>query len=146
MRRLPPRSPRPYTLLPYTMLFRSVRLQQRGLALARLSLVRYRSIVRGEDQGRGGKLPRIEWMLRDCPKSRGRVGSRQDGICGALAFRHEVEDLRLDARRSLVRHLLSVACRVMGRSHTARPLLAGRINQSLHTFAGATFGTACERS
>src|SRR3546814_9690939 len=33
------------------------RLQHRGLARARLSLDRDRAIVRGEDQGRGGKLP-----------------------------------------------------------------------------------------
>src|SRR3546814_3516471 len=108
MRRPPPSSTRTATLFPYTTLFRSAcglrdardRLQHRGLARARLSLDRDRAIVRGEDQGRGGKLPGIEWMLRDCLKARGRVGSRQDGICGAIAFLHQVEDLLLDAQRS----------------------------------------------
>src|SRR3546814_5824620 len=85
--------------------------------LARLSLDRDRAIVRGEDQGRGGKLPGIEWMLRDCLKARGRVGSRQDGICGAIAFLHQVEDLLLDAQRLLGRHHLDRKSTRLNSSH-----------------------------
>src|SRR3546814_5527339 len=84
-------------------------------------------------------------MLRDCLKARGRVGSRQDGICGAIAFLHQVEDLLLDAQRLLGRHHLAVAVRGMGSSHHDLPILDELIDPALDAFDGDAFETEIER-
>src|SRR3546814_2992967 len=78
-------------------------------------------------------------MLRDCLKARGRVGSRQDGICGAIAFLHQVEDLLLDAQRLLGRHHLAVAVRGMGSSHHDLQILDELIDPALDAFDGDAF-------
>lgn len=85
-------------------------------------------------------------MLRDCLKARGRVGSRQDGICGAIAFLHQVEDLLLDAQRLLGRHHLAVTVRGMGSSHHDLPILDELIDPALDAFDGDAFETEIERS
>src|SRR3546814_20665130 len=80
-----------------------------------------------------------------CLKARGRVGSRQDGICGAIAFLHQVEDLLLDAQRLLGRHHLAVAVRGIGSSHPDLPILDELIVPALDAFDGDAFEPETER-